>query len=426
MHSLSAKYFSVLNRTDVRKSAVAVLDQAVLSATNFSVGLILVRHGSDFEYGLYTLMFSALLFFTGMQNSLVLVPVQFITANIQNDKKINFISTVLTSQFTILIPSSFFLIVCGLLYLVFRQDYNFILALVVLGLILIPVFLREYLRYIWLLESKVIGLFWIDVGYSLLLIFFVFFSAETTSNPGILTIGTIGIVSAFSAIVSWIGLKSKIMLTKPTIKAVSELWKNGHWNFWGTVVNWLQNYGFLYLLSHIKNIEEVAGISATRLLLMPIAMVFTGIGSYFRPRGTKLYATGQQHTIWNILKIVTISMLAGSIFYIILVWINRDLIELILFKKQFRHFDFFIGLWAIIFLTQILITNIETLLLISGDFRQLFILGLINASISLIFGYIGIQLLEAPGSLIGLIIAKIFYLIWFFKRYKTLQHGFET
>ncbi|TAL57463.1 MAG: hypothetical protein EPN84_13675, partial [Legionella sp.] len=55
----------------VKLFSSAVIDQAALSAANFLVGLLLIRHTSDADYGHYVLGFSTLLLLTGMQGAYI-------------------------------------------------------------------------------------------------------------------------------------------------------------------------------------------------------------------------------------------------------------------------------------------------------------------------------------------------------------------
>ena len=52
----------------------AVMSQIVLSAANFGVGILLVRHASDFEYGAYVLALNALMLLTSLQSAFCYPP----------------------------------------------------------------------------------------------------------------------------------------------------------------------------------------------------------------------------------------------------------------------------------------------------------------------------------------------------------------
>ena len=49
----------------------AVVDQAVLSAANLLVGVLLIRRSTDLEYGWYVLVWNALLLLTALQNAFI-------------------------------------------------------------------------------------------------------------------------------------------------------------------------------------------------------------------------------------------------------------------------------------------------------------------------------------------------------------------
>jgi hypothetical protein len=55
----------------VRLFSSALASQALLSATSFAVGLLLVRHTSDHEYGSYALVLGAILLAASLQNAFI-------------------------------------------------------------------------------------------------------------------------------------------------------------------------------------------------------------------------------------------------------------------------------------------------------------------------------------------------------------------
>ena len=55
----------------LRLFSSAVIDQALLSATNFAVGLLLIRQTRDEDYGHYVLAFNLLLLVTSFLGSLI-------------------------------------------------------------------------------------------------------------------------------------------------------------------------------------------------------------------------------------------------------------------------------------------------------------------------------------------------------------------
>ena len=55
----------------VQKFASAIVAQALLSAASLAVSLILLRFGSDAQYGYYVLVLNAIMLLTMVQNSFI-------------------------------------------------------------------------------------------------------------------------------------------------------------------------------------------------------------------------------------------------------------------------------------------------------------------------------------------------------------------
>src|SRR5438093_4000598 len=65
---------SPISSSLILKSGIAFVDQAVLSATNLFISLILIKNVPKAEYGYYSIVLAISLFLVSMQNAIVTTP----------------------------------------------------------------------------------------------------------------------------------------------------------------------------------------------------------------------------------------------------------------------------------------------------------------------------------------------------------------
>ena len=136
----------------LRFFSLGVMDQALLSMTNFMVGLLMLRRTDDVDYGLFVLATSTFLLLVGVQNSVVCGPAAVIATKKSAPERLAMIGTLMTRQFVYWIPVCLlalvgFWVAGEFAYLApLQQRVGMIGAVAVLG-----VLLREFARELWLL-----------------------------------------------------------------------------------------------------------------------------------------------------------------------------------------------------------------------------------------------------------------------------------
>src|SRR5882757_6960401 len=78
--------------------SAAIVDQVVLSGTNFIVGLLLIRYATDHDYALYVLVQSALLLVITVHNSCLTGPLAILTPRLSPEERWSTIGSVKRTQ----------------------------------------------------------------------------------------------------------------------------------------------------------------------------------------------------------------------------------------------------------------------------------------------------------------------------------------
>lgn len=100
-HNWMRKTIALFWNAVASTNMVALLDQGLVSATNFGTGVIIGRACSKEEFGLYTLGFSIVLFLISLQSSLLTTPYMIYTPRLKEKAHAQYAGSTLVHQFAL-------------------------------------------------------------------------------------------------------------------------------------------------------------------------------------------------------------------------------------------------------------------------------------------------------------------------------------
>jgi O-antigen/teichoic acid export membrane protein len=232
--------------------------------------------------------------------------------------------------------------------------------------------------------------------------------AVLTPAPAVTAILTLSLAAAASGILLSQALRRhEPWSTEGTQGMLREIAPLAAWPTAGAAIHWTFSQGYIYLVAGILDVAAVAAIAATRLLLIPVNLLSTGIGSLMLP-----LAAGwlQQHgapLLWRRLCLSAVVLAAATLCYFAILWLLRDWIFAVVLKKQFAHRDELLMLWGAIFLVMVVRNQLVYQLAAQGRFRALTLFTLVSAVISLAASYWGMLRFGVAGALVGILIGEL-------------------
>lgn len=88
----------------LRPSGVAFVDQALVSATSFAVGIVLIRATAPEDYGLFVLATSALMLAVSVQNALINVPMAVLAPKRGEEPRGAYVAALGGAQYAVWLP----------------------------------------------------------------------------------------------------------------------------------------------------------------------------------------------------------------------------------------------------------------------------------------------------------------------------------
>ncbi len=393
----------------VRVLSGAVLDQALLSAANFIVGLVLIRHTSDLQYGYYILATNAFMLLTSLQNAFVSPALVTRFTRLDAQQHPGVIGSLYHEQRDLMFKTMGIGIIATLLLCALTSwlDAGTGSVLVVGLVCTLAIAHREYFRIVLLSYREPGEVLRSDLPYIAVLIGGVWLATQT-SAPATFAIASMGAASLCSGLM----LAHKLHRRQPWQpvagrRLMREIAPLGLWSLAGAAIHWSFSQGYSYVVAGALDVTAVAAIAATRLLMMPINLLSTGIRSMMLPMTANWLDRGGVSSTLRKLVLFAIAIATIAMAYFASMWLLRDWIFANVMHKQFAQRDPLLLMWSAIFLVMVVRDQFIILLIARERFRVLTQLTLICAAVSLGVGWWAMQLYGQVGALSGMLLGEL-------------------
>lgn len=386
----------------------AVVSQSLLSAGSFAIGLILIRGTTDIQYGYYILASSAILLLVSLQNAFFNPPLAIRLTRLDRPGRGELVGGLYREQRRMLPALGAITVVTalGLWYARVLDAHTGPLVLATVAATL-AILHREYFRMVLYAHRRPYDVLRTDMFYVMLMVAGVFV-ATLTPAPAVTAVFALSL----AAVASGILLSRTLHRHEPwNIRGapgiLQEIAPLAAWSTAGAAIHWTFSQGYIYLVAGILDVAAVAAIAATRLLMMPVNLLSTGIGSLMLP-----LASGWLHRhgillLRRRLYLFALGLAAATVCYFAVLWFLRDWIFSVVLKKQFIQRDALLLLWGAIFLVMTIRGQLVYLLAAQGRFRVMSLLTLVSAVIALTASYAGMLQFGVAGALAGLLIGEL-------------------
>jgi O-antigen/teichoic acid export membrane protein len=386
----------------------AVVSQAMLSAASLLVGLILIRRQTDIQYGYYVLITVTLLLLNGLQVAFIQPSMVVRLAQCDAQGRRDLIGGLYREQRR-------FILGVGALGLLLTAAlwsagvYGTPLALLLLAAVLAAAatLYREFFRMVLQCLRRPIEVLLCDAVYVVLLTGGAYLATYAT-----LPAAAASLSLAVAAIVGGSLLARALWRHEPwNIAGAPTIARDiaplGAWSVSGAAVHWGFSQGYTYLVAGMLDVKVVAAIAATRLLLMPVNLLSTGISQMMLPTASQWLHQHGARKLYRRLVLFCLALSVAVLFYEGLMWLLRDWIFATVLKKQFAERDTLLFLWCAIFLAMMLRDQLAHLLVVRSRMRQMSTLTLASALLALTTSYVAIRQLGASGALIGVLTGEV-------------------
>lgn len=278
------------SRSWLQKGFLAVLDQGLISGSNFLLAILLARWLRAEQYGAYALSFAIFVLLSFIQQGLFLEPMSVFGPSVYRDSQREYLGTLVWLQGALAGITVALGAAAGAMYL--RGDTG-LLQMALLGMffsapcVLLYWFARRAF-YLQLQPGRAVGG---AVIYCALLL------------TGVWLLVRIGLLSAFTAFLA-MGIAAlftsirqlrqvrPILLTRKKISDVWEVskrhWRYGRWAMLSSLFIWIPWNIYYPVVGHFSGLAEVASLRALLNLTLPVTQTLSAFTLLFLPHASQI------------------------------------------------------------------------------------------------------------------------------------------
>ena len=397
----------------VGKGSLAVLDQGLISGSNFLIGVLLARWLVPEQYGAYALAFSIFLFASGLHNALLLEPM------------------------SVFGPTSYGK--CLPAYIGKLLRLHFFLALFLTGLVVAGIALLHYFTADRALTSAL----W---GACIAIPFILFFwlcrrAAYIKLAPGLaargasayclvvisllLLVQRVGRLSSFTAflIQSLAATAAAILLlaslrprpdsqSGPSNSAiVRQHWRYGRWVVATAFVYWLSGSAYYVLVAAFLPMQDVAALRALQNFTLPFGQFISAVSLLLLPWASARFAEEGRVGFQRRIRQITLMFLGAAATYYVVLWLFGGRIMAVLYAGRYTEFAYLLTLVAAPVVVQAVSQGSAIAVQAMQAPAEVFLAYSVSATITILAGVALARYWGLTGVLIGILTSSLGFCI---------------
>lgn len=410
----SAKLAGAAGSLRVRLGRIgsAVFDQALLSATNLVAGVLLIRNAGDRQYGWYVLATNAVLLLITLQNGFFGAPMISRLTPLPPDQQGRYAAGLNREQQRLLLAgfAAALLLalaarVCGLIdgeALGMAAACAFA-ALAMLG--------REFYRMVLLAHRRTGLLLRTDLCFAAVFLGGIAAGLHGGFAGGCALLALAAAAAGAGALLQRAARREGYLAAAAPAGALRRLAPVGAWAAAGGAIHWIYGQGYSYLVAGSLDVAAVAAVSATRLLMMPLNLVSSGVTQFMLPTASAWLHRDGPAVLLRRLLLSGAAMCLLALLYFAVVWQLRGWIFGSLLHKDlsggFADRDLLFCLWAAIFGLMVVRDQLLFLPVLRERFRVLAALSAACAAMAVALSWPAMHRYGAAGALLGMLAGEV-------------------
>jgi len=310
----------------IKKGSLAIVDQALISGSNFLIGILLARWLPPDQYGAYALSFSTFLLVSLAYQSLLLEPQSVFGSSAYLDSPRQYLGALLWAHGALALAIFILLgISAGVAHELGRPGG-------LSGALAGVAFAAPCILLFWLAR----GAFYVKQAPQYAVIGALLYSVLVLG--GLLVLFRRGLLSPFTAFML-LGLgalaTSTVLLIRlnPRLKLgtgnptfgdmARQHWNYGRWALASSVMTWIPWNIHYVLLSHFSGMAAAGGLRALLNLMLPLAQSCTALSRLITPYASGAHARGDAASVDGLTWRITSLFVGGAVVYWALIVLLR-------------------------------------------------------------------------------------------------------
>ena len=389
----------------------SLIDQALLSISNFLIGLAFIKFATKHNYYAYSQLIGYVALTLAIQGALINTTALTLLPQKRGQERIHatnvFFGLALTLSCALAFAGGILLWLVPAAISMDSIEMPLVLAMVVM---VASSWLREFMRNVQFINARADLCLQQDIAYVSLLGMggaVLVFLNRVVADEMLLVIGGAGILSA----IPWL----RTTFVKPVFEFNQwttlwrEIWPLARWSLPAGLVAWASANGYLLIGASVLGAESTAEIVAAKLFMAPLGMMFLSWGNIFRPKVSHWLSMGGIH---EVAKSTRLSMLGVAIvvgIYFLSLVVAYPYLESYLLGDKYKGLRFDIAWWGLFFVASGISSICNGVLLAGGQFRQSFYAAVVSSICSIPAMYLCGLMLGKHGLMLGVVLGEAAY-----------------
>ncbi len=400
---------------------LTVIDQALVSGTNFITGLILARILGIEAYGLFILLTGVILFTSNIQNAMIVSPMMVSGPAHKHDTAHQYYQATAVLQATFTIVTLLLVITIGTLLNntildSFINDLILPLALATTGLLL-----QEYFRrYFFSIKNPVQALINDALSYGLQIITIIAIHFIYGINIE-LCLYIMAITSYIAVIHGIISSRLLIQINKISLKKLidvySEHWVFGKWLLAKNITYWFGTQMVIYMTGIFLSIAAVGAMGAARNIVGVANILFLALENFATPRASQSFMRDGIDGLSKYTRRLAIVGGAATAGIVLIASIAPEFWLNLVYSDEYKGYGWVVIAWALYYMIGYFQKPTGISLRVLGATKSIFTGTLIGTIIAILMVYPAISFAGLHGAMATLIAVQTAITLFYFYSY---------
>jgi O-antigen/teichoic acid export membrane protein len=399
----------------IRNSMWGVADNAVLSASNFLMMVLLARVLEPHGFGQFTLAFTVLLFTNSLQEALISLPLSVHGSVRDGTQYGHYTAATACSQFALALASACVVAGAGLIFRAVGWHFSSLLFALAPAVALWQ--LHEFVRRVLYTRSLLFQAFLNDatshatLATALVLLSYKGYLTSTTALLSLASSSLLGFLLGgwmVHSLLDW-------SLSRQHIKeAVKANWTFGKWLLGGQLAFWTSSQVYPILAAAFISVSANGMMRAAQTILGPNNIIISAVDGILGPRAAKVYANGGGTELRPFIRKtqMLVALIAGG-YCLLVASLARPILQTV-FGEEYAHYAWLLVVMAIANAATSLRIPLAVGLRAMGKTSPIFRAYLSSSAASLTLGIALIWKFGLPGAAVGMLMnaAIMQFTIW--------------
>ena len=403
----------------------SLVDQALLSISNFLIGLAFIKFATKHDYYAYSQLIGYVALTLAIQAALVNTTALTLLPQKRGRDRAEathvFFGLQLFLSSTLAMVGGLFLWLTPAAISMDVIEMPLALAMV---LMVLSSWLREFLRNVQFINMRADMCLQQDMAYVFLLsiaIGTLVVSQNVQADEMLLVIGTAGILSALP----WLHRAS----IRPVFNWVqwsrlwSEIWPLARWSLPAGLVSWASGNGYLLIGAAVLGPETTAEIVAAKLFMAPLGTIFLSWGNIFRPKVSHWISVGAKSEVARLTQLSILGVAGVVLIYFLAMVFAYPFLDAHLLGDKYKGLQFDIAWWGVFFVASGVSSICNGVLFAGGHFRQSFYAAAVSCVLSIPAMYFSGQVFSKDGLMFGAVLGEAAYALVLFLGVRRMMRG---